>query len=134
MCIKVFLGLSAGDPLDYTRHEDQRKKDLAATYLFFRAYWAALQPISRRDESSWPPPQTSVDSAEWKSLNKGSPDGFVLVLKVLAFWRSIVWYKDDGENVNLALDDVSWVLGELLKDANGGQLLPNKRRRTRVGL
>ena len=132
-CVKIFAGLSSSDPFDYASNEDQRKKDLAATDFFFKSYWLALQPESRRAVWTWPPQKAFVDPAEWKSLNKGGPNGIVTVLRVLAFWRSIVWYKDDGEDVSIALNDVSWVLGELLKDAHGGQLLPSKRRRTRVG-
>ena len=115
---------------DYTKDDELRKKDLEETTDFFKLYWLALQPTWRQDPDAWPPSKICASESDWTPLTKGGPGGLVIVLRLLAFWISLRWFNDEAAPYNIALEDVHWVFGEILKQANGGSIL--RKRRTKA--
>ena len=82
----------------------------------------------------WPLPKTPSESQEsdWSSLKKGGPLGFYLVLKALSFLSKMAWYADERLLLDELIEDVSWVLGEISKQENGGKVLGKRRTTART--
>ena len=77
------------------------------------AWWAALQP-DWRDVTDWPFPQEFPTGGSWDKILIGGKDGIFIVMMTLSWW-SIEQAKDEDESsqLDLAIEDVSWVLSNL---------------------
>lgn len=94
----------------------------------FKVFWKALQP-DWRQTSSWPLPKDAeyTQLSDWSRLIKGGPNGFFLVLKTLSFWAKMAWTTDERKEFELAMEEVNWVAGEMLKQLNGGSVIGRRR-------
>ena len=110
---------------DYEKDEELRVSDLKDVSEYFKTYWMSIQPTWRQS-STWPPSQTASGAGDWSCLTKGGPDGLYVVIKMLNFWLLLRWYGDEIPPYTVALTDVHWTLGEVLKQLNGGDLLPKR--------
>lgn len=71
----------------------------------------------------------SAESSDWSKLLKGGPNGFFFVLLVLSFWAKMAWTCEERLDFDETMEDVNWVLGEALKQVNGGSILGVRKRR-----
>lgn len=76
------------------------------------AWWSAAQP-KWRDTSDWPLVQEDADGRDWGSLADGGKDGLFLALISLGWWVLAPNTSRDLR-VDEAIQDVTWVLGELI--------------------
>lgn len=97
----------------------------------FREFWISLQPDWRKQNTDQPLQRQSIQSADWATLRKGGPNGFFLVLKALSFWATMAWTREERDEFDEMVGDVNWVLGEMLKEVNGGSVLGVRKRRAR---
>ena len=74
--------------------------------------------------------QSCPDESDWECLTRGGPDGLFKVLKMLSFWLLLRWYDEDFSAYYEVLCDAHWVLGEVLKQTNGGSDTGRHGRRT----
>lgn len=95
----------------------------------FKKFWLSLQPHWRQVQDGWPMPKQSIEAADWSKLLKGGPNGLFLVFKVLSFWAKMAWTIEERKEFDETMADVNWVLGELLKQLNGGSVLGVRKRR-----
>lgn len=89
-------------------------------------WWRAIQPAGRTTSESGS--LSRVDGLDWKRLHKSGPNGLLLVLVVLVFWRNMA----RGDKVAAgkwgeAVEDVTWAMLQM-KGVSG---LPVKNARKR---
>lgn len=123
--------MTEGKVQSYERDDDIREKHLTDLGAFFKAYWTAIQPAWRKESGEWPLSRDSTPASDWQQLRKGGPGGFHLVLKILGCWLETAWYKEERQMVEDAIDDVNFVLAEMLKGAGDGSVLGKRTREAR---
>lgn len=80
----------------------------------WRAWWKTMQPGWRVEGGEWPlSRQTAVNEA-WTEIMKGGQNGFVLVLLSLSWWLAATESEKDRQDCLSALEDVDWVLQQLV--------------------
>ena len=84
--------------------------DLQVFIAAFQKWWDAINP----------PWCLRVDGrlkiggvGPWESLHKPGQNGFLSVLQILSWWRGSLG-KEGTEDWNSAVEDVAWVLGQVL--------------------
>ena len=97
----------------------------SAFAIAWQQWWKAMQPDWRRNDDKDKDTTTLArtapdDDAGWSTskLHRSGPVGFHLIIMALAWWGKVVkWDKDkkDGRKFLEAVEDVQWVLKELLK-------------------
>jgi hypothetical protein len=84
--------------------------DLQVFITAFWKWWDALNPPWRLRVDG----HLKIGSAgPWDSLYKPGQNGFLSVLQSLSWWRGLLGV-DSAEEWSSALEDVTWVLGEVL--------------------
>lgn len=83
-------------------------------------WWHALQPEMRLDEAGeLQRPEALAEGDSWSVLRRGGPNGFFLVLLALSWWLASADEGQDMAEVWEMVEDVCWVLGKLLVEAEG---------------
>jgi hypothetical protein len=95
----------------------------------WKQWWINMQPSWRKGESLLTRTLPENVDWDWETLSHGGLKGLLLVVMTLSWWISAT--KGDSEfdlELRNAIDDVKWVLGELVA-ANQNLKVPNKRTR-----
>ena len=75
-----------------------------------------MQPSSRKSgDGRCDLKKTAVDAEDWAELRKGSVNGFFGVVLALSWWVNAANTDVQREVVGKAVDDVLWVLDEMIK-------------------
>jgi hypothetical protein len=91
------------------------------------SWWTELQPRSRKDLK-----QTIEANDNWDELQKGTANGFFIVVLALSWWVKAE-DREDRKMLDSALDDVIWVLDAMIStlsrsaDGTDTNLPPSKR-------
>ncbi|KAI0259638.1 hypothetical protein BC834DRAFT_608805 [Gloeopeniophorella convolvens] len=103
-----------------------------------KTFYIRLQPDARG--STWPLAREACDSSDWSELNKGGKKGVLTILILLAWWQGLEQTKKERQGLDEVVDDVSWILDQLLAVERGGKRsreeddsdpTPSKRARLR---
>lgn len=81
-----------------------------------------MQPDWRKMDG-WPMARESRDDEQWKELAKGGKNGFSLAIVALIWWGAKTPVDEGEGSLNefcSALEDVTWVLGEIVRNAEAG--------------
>lgn len=84
-------------------------------------WWTNLQPPSREKDAKAQLCQQVGADETWDELRKGSVNGFYGIVCTLAWWMKSLKTDEDKESFSGALDDVMWVLTEMLKVSETSQ-------------
>lgn len=74
-----------------------------------------MQPGCRIKGNEWPLLRPSVAEESWTELMKGGQNGFLLVLLSLSWWLGATKLEKDRKDCLAAVDDVNWVLQQLIE-------------------
>ncbi len=88
-----------------------------------RTWWKSLMPAWRVPviaNSDWPLTRNEPGDAgvakSWSAVRKAGVNGIFLVVLCLFWWRSAIKSATERDAYTSALEDVAWVLRELVKD------------------
>lgn len=76
-----------------------------------------MQPSARG--SKWPLACEQRAAEEWEQLRKGGKTGFVTILIMMVWWNEAVRTAKDRKDFDAVLEDIIWVLGEMIRTASG---------------
>ena len=97
-------------------------EDLAVYVVSWRKWWASLQPQSRRLPGGSGKLSQVVETGErWEELRKRSINGFFNVVVSLGWWYAALKSPAQRRIYGEIVDDVSWVLDQLLVDKKHGK-------------
>ena len=85
-----------------------KAKEFAITW---REWYVGLQDPAR---GRWPLKRDKKEVYNWDKLNKGSRNGFGLVLVSLAWWRTVLRTEAEHKEFYGAIEEVSWTLQRML--------------------
>ena len=94
----------------------------------WNAWWWSMQPSWRDPESPFEMP-SEASAGSWSQLLCGGPNGFLLVILALAWWRKYCT-GTDSSLIEEAAIDVTWVLAQLSLAMDVGK---GKKRELDVG-
>jgi len=91
-----------------------------------------MQPDCRQEKGKapWPPSKVLPPMNEWKRLTRAGPNGFFLIVLTLAWWADTIaktlapYYAE----FKIAVDDVLWVLSEIIREPPVHQLSVKRAR------
>ncbi|KZP25518.1 hypothetical protein FIBSPDRAFT_950221 [Athelia psychrophila] len=87
------------------------------------AWWVDLQPTGRRVEGDFLMARRDAGPIAWKRLSKSGPNGMLLVLVGLVWWKMMIGNVD--ENWCKAVVDVTWAIHEMKNTPD----VPKKRKK-----
>lgn len=87
------------------------------------AWWVDLQPPGRRIEGDFEMARRDAGPITWKRLSKSGPNGMLLVLVGLVWWKMMIGNVD--ENWCKAVVDVTWAIHEMKNTPD----VPKKRKK-----
>jgi hypothetical protein len=92
----------------------------------WHAWWVAIQPAWRKPEGTndgWPLSRHVPKGADWTALEHGGANGLFLVLMALSWWGAEIpsQCNKQHDKFMIAVDDVDWVVSELLKKISTGE-------------
>lgn len=107
-----------------TKLEEPPSFDVSVFANEMRKWWTSLMPKYRAPpvgseaaKAKWPLQRTVPDGESWAKVRKTGPEGLVLVLLALSWWRSATNAGQAGRREYASvLDDVTWVVTDLVKD------------------
>ena len=88
----------------------------------FRAWYTTLQPETRGEE--WPLKCVS-DGDQWSAMMHGGRYGVITIVVALLWWWEAVKTDDGKCEVEQAVGDLAWALGEIVRARGFGET--NKR-------
>lgn len=100
-----------------------------------REWWIILQPLWRRDQAKeeWPLSRNAPLKEDWESLAKGGGNGLMMFLVALGWWLGAVEDKKAAAELASVVDDVRWVLDEIDKGMDEGQVVEMLIKREGAG-
>ena len=94
-------------------------KDVGPYSSMWKTWWSNLQQSRRQHIGvSWPLERSS-DKCDWTVLMRGGCNGFFLVVMSLSWWVAAVKSKEEKAELDDVLDDVSWVLANMISSSSG---------------
>lgn len=89
-------------------------------------WWFGMQPSWREEGKSHDVPP----EADWFPLLNGGPNGMLIVILALAWWKRSSDDKDSSEQASIAfgIDEVSWVLVQMQASLVGERAIGKKRQ------
>ena len=86
----------------------KKPSDFGAAWML---WWVKLQPAWREGKSLV---KTVPANADWEPVFQGGSNGFLLAIVALSWWVSMIDPDDQYSLLLEAINDVSWVLSELV--------------------
>ena len=96
-----------------------------------RAYWLSLQPAFRKPAAGtdWPPlTPLEHDEVEFAELRKSGTSGLVIILLMIVWWRLATKKTRERKEWVAFVDDVAWVLGEMMRTASAAKAQVGSKR------
>lgn len=97
-------------------------------------YYRLLQPKHRGCVLDFPLPKSPpLDDSEWEPLLKGGRNGIILLIIGIAWLPTLESAGIPQSKTDIIVEDITWILGELLKaaptfDLSPPSSIPQKRR------